>query len=68
MAGSNHINRRDFVKLTTAAVGTVIGVGIGLPAINFLISPALRSGGKETWVSIGILKDIPVGLMAFRSR
>jgi menaquinol-cytochrome c reductase iron-sulfur subunit len=61
MAGSNHINRRDFVKLTTAAVGTVIGVGIGLPAINFLISPALRSGGKETWVSIGILKDIPVG-------
>jgi len=61
MAGSNNINRRDFVKLTTAAVGTVIGVGIGLPSIGYLISPALRAGGKEAWISIGILKDMPVG-------
>jgi len=61
MSGSNHINRRDFVKLTTAAVGTVIGVGVGLPAIGFLISPALRAVGKDAWVSIGLLKDMPVG-------
>jgi menaquinol-cytochrome c reductase iron-sulfur subunit len=61
MAGSHHINRRDFVKLTTAAVGTVIGVSIGLPAISFLVSPALRAGGKDAWVSIGTLDKIPVG-------
>jgi menaquinol-cytochrome c reductase iron-sulfur subunit len=61
MAGSHHINRRDFVKLTTAAVGTVIGVSISLPAISFLVSPALRAGGKDAWVSIGTLDKIPVG-------
>ena len=61
MAGSHHISRRDFVKLTTAAVGSVIGAVIGLPAIGFLISPALRAGGKDAWVPIGSLDEIPVG-------
>ena len=61
MAGSHNINRRDFVKLTTVAVGTVIGAAIGLPAIGYLISPALRAGGKDAWVSIGTLDKIPIG-------
>ncbi len=33
MAGSDHISRRDFVKLTTAAVGAFITAVVGLPAI-----------------------------------
>jgi len=61
MAGSHNINRRDFVILTSAAVGTVIGATIGLPAIGYLISPALRAGGKDAWVPIGKLENIPVG-------
>jgi menaquinol-cytochrome c reductase iron-sulfur subunit len=61
MAGSHQISRRDFVKLTTAVVGTVIGAGIGLPAIGYMISPALRAGGKEAWISIGALEKMPVG-------
>ena len=43
MAGSDHISRRDFIKLTTAAVGTFIGAVVGLPAIAYLIDPALKS-------------------------
>ena len=61
MAGSHNLNRRDFVKLTSAAVGTIIGAAIGLPAIGYLISPALRAGGKDAWVPIGTLENIPVG-------
>jgi Rieske Fe-S protein len=61
MTGSHNINRRDFVKLTSAAIGTVIGATIGLPAIGYLISPALRADGKDAWVPIGLLDDIPVG-------
>jgi len=63
MAGSHHISRRDFIKLTTAAVGSFIGAVIGLPAIGFLIDPALKSGGKDAWISIGKLADIPVGTL-----
>lgn len=61
MAGSHHISRRDFVKVSTITVGTLIGAAVGLPSIGYLISPALKSGGKDAWVSIGVLKDIPVG-------
>jgi len=69
MAGSHHgsavsyhhISRRDFVKLTTAALGTIMGAAIGLPAIGFLIDPALKPGGKDAWISIGKLEDMPVG-------
>ena len=61
MPGSRHISRRDFVKLTTAAVGTVIGAVFGIPAVGYLISPALRAGSKDAWVPIGKLEDIPVG-------
>lgn len=61
MAGSHHISRREFITLVTATVGTGIGAAIGLPAIGFLISPALRAGGKDAWVSIGLLEDMPVG-------
>jgi menaquinol-cytochrome c reductase iron-sulfur subunit len=61
MASSHHISRRDFIKIMTAGVGTVIGAVVGLPAIGYIISPALRAGSKDAWVSIGKLEDIPVG-------
>jgi menaquinol-cytochrome c reductase iron-sulfur subunit len=59
--GYHHISRRDFVKLTTVALGTIMGAAVGLPAIGFLIDPALKSGGKDAWISIGKLEDMPVG-------
>jgi menaquinol-cytochrome c reductase iron-sulfur subunit len=53
MAGSGSISRRDFVKLTTAAVGTLIGAAIGLPAIAYLIDPALRTVKSDAWIPLG---------------
>jgi len=46
------MSRRDFIKVTTGIVGGVIGAVIGLPAIYYLIDPALRAGGKEAWIPI----------------
>ena len=61
MSGSNRISRRDFIKATTAIIGGFITVAIGIPAVAYLIDPARKSGGKEAWVPIGKLEDIPVG-------
>ncbi len=57
MAGSHQISRRDFIKLTTAAVGTFIGATIGLPAIAYLIDPALKSGKSDAWIPLGKLES-----------
>jgi menaquinol-cytochrome c reductase iron-sulfur subunit len=61
MAGSRHISRRDFIKITTAAVGTVIGAAIGLPTISYLIDPALKAGKTDTWIPLGKLETFGVG-------
>jgi menaquinol-cytochrome c reductase iron-sulfur subunit len=55
------LNRRDFIKVTTGIVGGLIGAVLGLPAIGYLLDPALKSGGKEAWVPIGKIADMQVG-------
>ena len=61
MAGSHHISRRDFIKLTTAAVGTFIGAAVGLPAVAYLIDPALKADTADAWIPLGKIADFEVG-------
>ena len=42
MSGTNRLSRRDFILATTGVVGGFIGAMIGIPAIGYLIAPALR--------------------------
>ena len=39
-----------------------MGVVVGLPAIGYLISPALRTQSKATWVSLGPLEAYEIGI------
>jgi len=61
MSGSNRLSRRDFIKATTGVVGGIIGAVLGIPAIGYLIAPALREEKEGAPVAIGKLEDIPVG-------
>jgi menaquinol-cytochrome c reductase iron-sulfur subunit len=61
MAGSGSISRRDFIKLTTAAVGTFIGAVIGLPAIAYLVDPALKATKSDSWIPLGKLETFELG-------
>ncbi len=60
MSGSNHISRRDFMKVTTGTIGGIITIAIGAPVIGYLIDPALHAGTKEAWIPVGKLVDIPI--------
>ncbi len=62
MSGSNRISRRDFMKVTTGAIGGIITAVIGAPVIGYLVDPALRAGAKEAWIPIGKLENIPVNV------
>jgi len=61
MSGSNRISRRDFILATTGIVGGIIGAVVGIPAIGYLIAPALREDKAGAPVVIGKLEDFPVG-------
>jgi menaquinol-cytochrome c reductase iron-sulfur subunit len=62
MSGSKHISRRDFMKVTTGAIGGIVTAAIGAPIVAYLIDPALRAGAKEAWIPIGKLENIPVNV------
>ncbi len=63
----NHVSRRDFIKIVTIAVGSVIGTVVGLPVIDYLISPALRKSAMEAWIPLGEFEKIPVGIPTYFS-
>jgi menaquinol-cytochrome c reductase iron-sulfur subunit len=67
ITSSTNLSRRDFIKIITASVGAVIGTGIGLPVISYLISPALRSQTAEAWIPLGPLEKIPLGIPTYLS-
>jgi menaquinol-cytochrome c reductase iron-sulfur subunit len=61
MADPRNFSRRDFVKITTAVLGTIIGAVIGLPAIDYLLAPALKAQKTDAWVPLGKLAGFALG-------
>jgi len=55
------MGRRDFMKAAIAAVSGAIGVAIGLPAIAYVVGPALQ---KETddWIRLGSVNKVEVNI------
>ena len=60
MAERHEVSRRRFLTYLTAAIGAFIGTVLGLPAVAYVVSPALK--GREThWVPIGSPDTFRVG-------
>jgi len=59
--GYHHISRRDFVKLTTAVLGSIMGAVIGIPVIGYLIDPALKQRETDVWIPLGTLEKYEIG-------
>ena len=49
-------SRRDFIKATTGIVGSLIGLVLGIPAIGYLLGPALQEGDYQG--AAGLLRDL----------
>ncbi len=58
------LSRRDFIKATTALIGGFIAAAIGLPAIGYLLGPALRTTVEDAWVNLGQLNSYPMNIPA----
>jgi Rieske Fe-S protein len=56
-----NLDRNGFVKLSLAFLGTVMGAVVGVPAIGYLLAPALKAQKSEAWISLGTLDLFPVG-------
>jgi menaquinol-cytochrome c reductase iron-sulfur subunit len=61
VANSPEMSRRQFVTLVMGVLGSIMGAVIGLPAIGFLLSPALKQQAEDAWIPAGLLENYPVG-------
>ncbi len=57
-----NISRRDFIKATTAFISGLIGIGIGLPTLAYMLSPSLRKIEDESIIDLGPLEKYPIGM------
>jgi Rieske Fe-S protein len=63
------ITRRNFLATAVWAIGGLISAGLGIPAIAYLIGPALRSQALEAWISLGSTSKVELGTPTlFRAR
>ncbi len=53
------MDRRSFVKIVTSSLGTLMAAVVGLPVIQYFISPALGRDAGDEWISLGILENYP---------
>ena len=52
--------RRTFFGWVIGAVSAVIGLGLAVPLLGYVISPALKRK-QQTWVRVGTVAELPVG-------
>ena len=62
MPGSHEVSRRDFATVVMAFIGGLIGALVGLPAIGYLLSPALKGQKSEARITLGPLDSYPDGV------
>mgnify|MGYP001818260849 CR=1 FL=1 len=55
-------SRRDFLAAATWAIGILMGAGIGLPAIAYIVGPALQEEQSEEWIRLGSTSKVELGI------
>jgi menaquinol-cytochrome c reductase iron-sulfur subunit len=54
------ISRRKFMSTAIAAIASAIGAAVGLPAIAYIIGPALKQRAED-WVQLGAVSKVEIG-------
>jgi len=60
-AGSRTISRRDFMALGTVVIGGLISLGMAIPAVAYIIGPALQRREEQDWILLGSASKVELG-------
>jgi menaquinol-cytochrome c reductase iron-sulfur subunit len=61
MEEGKKLGRRDFLAIATTAIGGVIGAALAIPAVAYIVGPALRSSTNEDWIRLGSTAKMELG-------
>jgi len=58
MSEKKTISRRNFMSIATWAIGGVIGAGLGIPAVAYIVGPAKKGTQSQEWIRLGPVAKI----------
>jgi len=61
MSEDKRLDRRDFMSITTFTIGGLIGLGIMIPAIRYVVGPALQEQEEKDWIRLGSTSKVEIG-------
>jgi menaquinol-cytochrome c reductase iron-sulfur subunit len=61
MPKSSNLSRLEFVNITVGAIGTIIVVCVGIPAVAYVLGPGLKIQKSDAWVPVGKVDQFKVG-------
>ncbi len=62
MEQEKRFDRRTFLSIGTAAIAAVISAGMAIPAIAYVIGPALKKNEAEEWIRLGSASKVELGV------
>lgn len=57
----HEMSRREFMDRSIKAIGAFIAITVGVPAVGYLISPALQRQARG-WVRLGRTSEVEIGV------
>lgn len=58
---NDEVSRRTFLTAITVAIGALISAGLGIPAVAYIVGPALQRAQDQEWISIGSTSKVELG-------
>ena len=60
-ANSSEVGRRQFLSAVTLGIGGLISALFAVPAVAYLLGPALRRLQEEVWIPLGSASKVELG-------
>jgi menaquinol-cytochrome c reductase iron-sulfur subunit len=61
MGKFDRFNRRDFLGIATGTIAGLIAAGVAIPAVAYIVGPALRKNETEEWILLGSTSKVEIG-------
>ena len=62
MSDESELSRRNFMGAATWTIGGVIALGLGIPAITYVVGPAIKTQESEEWIRLGPTSKVEIGV------
>lgn len=61
MGKLDSLSRRDFMKTATGAIAGLITATLAIPAVAYIVGPALKRNEAEEWIPLGAASKVEIG-------